>query len=94
LVSGGMLFSGYVQFVDKQTTSTKFGHVTTSTHQIRTGVILALDIRSGQLMWKSTVPGPIGVGGPSIGDGMLLVPTGKVQSSKGVGGSIVAFGLE
>jgi alcohol dehydrogenase (cytochrome c) len=94
LVSGGMLFSGYIQFVDKQTTSTKFGHVTTSTHQIRTGVILALDIRSGQLIWKSTVPGPIGVGGPSIGDGMLLVPTGKVQSSKGVGGSIVAFGLE
>lgn len=94
LVSKGLLFSGYIPFVEKQTTSSKFGHVTTSTHQIRTGVILAMNSRTGQVMWNSTVPGPIGVGGPSIGDGMLFIPTGKFQSSKGVGGSIVAFGLQ
>jgi outer membrane protein assembly factor BamB len=94
LVSKGLLFSGYLPFVEKQTTSSKFGHVTTSTHQIRTGLILALNSSTGEVEWKSTVPGPIGVGGPSIGDGMLFVPTGKIQSSKGVGGSIVAFGLE
>lgn len=94
LVTKGLLLSGYIQFVEKQTASSKSGNVITSTHQIRTGYILALDTRSGQLKWKSTVPGPIGVGGPSIGDGMFFVPTGKIQSSKGVGGSIVAFGLE
>lgn len=94
LVTKGLLLSGYIQFVEKQTASSKIGNVITSTHQIRTGYVLALDTRSGQLVWKSTVPGPIGVGGPSIGDGMFFVPTGKIQSSKGVGGSIVAFGLE
>ena len=36
---------------------------------------------------------PIGVGGASVGDGMLFIPIGKVQSYKGVGWSIVAFGL-
>jgi hypothetical protein len=39
------------------------------------------------------VKGPIGVGGASVGIGMLFVPTGKVQSYKGGGGSIVAFRL-
>jgi outer membrane protein assembly factor BamB len=59
----------------------------------RTGVVLALDNDTGKKMWTATVKGSIGVGGASVGGGMLFVPTGRVQSYKGVGGSIVAFGL-
>jgi hypothetical protein len=55
--------------------------------------MLALDSNTGKEMWMAAVKGPIGVGRASVGDGMLFVPTGKVQSYKGVGGSIVAFGL-
>lgn len=95
-VSQGLVFSGYIPFVEKSTTSSEHGHEnghTRPTHQIRTGLILALDSSTGKEMWRSTVPGPIGAGGPSIGDGMLFVPTGKIQSFKGILGSIVAFGL-
>lgn len=56
-------------------------------------MVLALDNDTGKKMWTATVKGSIGVGGASVGGGMLFVPTGKVQSYKGVGGSIVAFGL-
>jgi len=54
---------------------------------------LALDEDTGQELWKFNVAGPTGVGGPSIGDGMLYVPTGKIQAPKGFEGSIVAFSL-
>ena len=91
LVSKGLVFSGYLQFVEK-TKSSQFGYAP-RTYQLRTGVILALDSDTGKEIWKAAVAGPIGVGGPSIGDGMLFVPTGKIQSHKEVGGSIVAFGL-
>ncbi|HET8689166.1 MAG TPA: PQQ-binding-like beta-propeller repeat protein, partial [Methanosarcina sp.] len=90
LVSKGLLFSGYLPFVEKK--SSQFGHAP-RTYQLRTGLILALDSDTGQEIWKAALAGQIGVGGPSVGDGMLFVPTGKIQSYKGVGGSIVAFGL-
>lgn len=90
LVSKGLLFSGYLPFVEKK--SSQFGHAP-RTYQLRTGLILALDSNTGQEIWKAALAGQIGVGGPSVGDGMLFVPTGKIQSYKGVGGSIVAFGL-
>jgi outer membrane protein assembly factor BamB len=89
LVTQGLVFSGYIPFTK---TGSQFGHAT-GTHQIRTGVMLALDSDTGKEIWSDTVPGPIGVGGASMGDGSLFVPTGKIQQYKGVGGSIVAFGL-
>jgi len=49
--------------------------------------------RYSKEIWNARLPGPIGVGGASMGNGMLFVPTGKIQSYRGVGGSIVAFGL-
>jgi alcohol dehydrogenase (cytochrome c) len=90
LVTQGLVFSGYIPFTE----TTKLGHIGhPRSHQIRTGVMLALDSNTGKKMWTAAVKGPIGVGGASVGDEMLFVPTGKVQSYKGVGGSIVAFGL-
>jgi outer membrane protein assembly factor BamB len=98
LVTNGLVFSGYIPFVEKPSikyTTTPFGipKKITATHQIRTGLILALDEDTGQELWKFNIAGPIGVGGPSIGDGMLYVPTGKIQAPKGFEGSIVALGL-
>jgi alcohol dehydrogenase (cytochrome c) len=90
LISKGLVFSGYLPFGEKK--SSQFGH-TSTIHQIRTGLFLALDSNTGQEIWKAALAGPIVVGGPSIGDGMLFVPTGQIQSHKVVGGAIVALGL-
>jgi outer membrane protein assembly factor BamB len=87
LVTNGMVFTGYIPFTEKNTTT---NHTTT----VRSGVILALDKETGVKLWEFDVNAQIGQVGQSIGDGMLFVPTGH---SKGngvkVGGSIVAFGL-
>jgi alcohol dehydrogenase (cytochrome c) len=59
-------------------------------------VILALDKQTGEKLWEFNVNAPIGPVGPSTGDGLLYVPTGKVKglTTQGqIGGSIVAFGL-
>jgi alcohol dehydrogenase (cytochrome c) len=86
LVTQGLVFSGYIPF-------TETGKPSHTEHLMRTGVMLALDSDTGKKLWTATVEGPIGVGGASVGDRMLFVPTGKVQSYNGVGGSIVAFGF-
>ena len=60
---------------------------------------MALDKETGEKLWEYNVDAPIGEVGPSIANGMLFVPTGKIQgqpkdTSLGGGqGSIVAFGL-
>ncbi|MGC2574565.1 MAG: hypothetical protein WA364_23890 [Candidatus Nitrosopolaris sp.] len=91
MVTQGLVFSGYIPF-GETAKSSHTGHAIRS-HQIRTGVVLALDNDTGKKMWTAAVKGPIGVGGASLGDGMLFIPTGEVQSYKGVKGSVVAFGL-
>ena len=87
LITNGMVFTGYIPFTEKNTT-------TNHTATVRSGVILALDKETGVKLWEFDVNAQIGQVGPSVGDGMLFVPTGH---SKGngvkVGGSIVAFGL-
>jgi alcohol dehydrogenase (cytochrome c) len=92
LVTNDIVFAGYIPFTEK--TKAK---ATTTTHTINTksGVILALDKETGEKLWEYNVNAPLGQVGPSIGNGMLFVPTGKVQGQpKGEGqGSIVAFGL-
>ncbi|MGB6628340.1 MAG: hypothetical protein WBE61_09405, partial [Nitrososphaeraceae archaeon] len=56
------------------------------------GLIMALDKNNGKILWQFNVAAgsAIGIGGPSIGNGMLFVPTGV---SGGPIGSLVAFGL-
>ncbi len=91
LVTNDIVFAGYIPFTEK----TKSNHHTSST--IRSGVILALDKKTGQKLWEYNVNAQIGEVGPSIGNGLLFVPTDKIQvQSKNMprgGGSIVAFGI-
>jgi alcohol dehydrogenase (cytochrome c) len=91
LVTNGIVFTGYIPFTEK----TKGSHHTLST--TRSGVILALDKKTGQKLWEYNVNAQIGQVGPSIGNGLLFVPTDKIQvQSKNMprgGGSIVAFGI-
>jgi alcohol dehydrogenase (cytochrome c) len=57
--------------------------------------VLALDKETGKKLWEFNVNAPIGDVGPSVGDGMLFIPTGKIQGQPKegcVGGSIVALG--
>ena len=80
IVTNGIVFAGYIPFEGK----------------VRTGVILALDKETGEKLWEQNVNATIGPVGPSIGDGLLFVPTDKVQGlpkEESVGGSVVAFGL-
>ena len=86
LVTDGIVFAGYIPYMGKT----------------KSGVILALDKQTGKKLWEFDVNAPIGQVGPSIGDGMLFVPTGKgkmkntiqgLPKGERIGGSIVAFGL-
>ena len=76
LVTQGLVFSGYIPFTETAKSS-HIGHPIRS-HQIRTGVMLALNSDTGKKMWTAVVKGPIGVGGASVGEGMLFVPTGNI----------------
>ena len=85
------MFAGYIPFTESAKTKTNHTKTTSS------GVILALDKETGEKLWEFNVNAAIPQGGPSIGNGMLFVPTDKIQgqskdTSRG-GGSIVAFGL-
>jgi outer membrane protein assembly factor BamB len=80
-VSNGIVYTGYIQFEGNK----------------RSGVVLALDKTSGAKLWDYNVSAPIAPVGISIGNGMLFVPTDKVNlpgKKDDVGGSIVAFGLK
>jgi alcohol dehydrogenase (cytochrome c) len=91
LVTDDIVFTGYLPFTEK--TRAKSNHTTTTS----SGIILALDQETGEKLWEYNVNASIGAVGPSIGNGMLFVPTDEIKvQSKGmpVGeGSIVAFGL-
>lgn len=79
-VSNGVVYTGYIQFDGNK----------------RSGTVLALDKTSGAKLWDYDVSAPISPVGISIGNGMLFVPTDKVNlpgNDNDVGGSIVAFGL-
>jgi alcohol dehydrogenase (cytochrome c) len=80
LVTNDILFASYIPFAKN----------------MKTGVILALDKETGDQLWELNVNAPIAPVGPSIGDGMLFVPTGRIQGlakEGSVQGSVVAFGL-
>jgi alcohol dehydrogenase (cytochrome c) len=91
LVTDDIVFAGYLPFTEK--TRAKSNHTTTTS----SGVILALDQETGEKIWEYNVNASIGAVGPSIGNGMLFVPTDEIKvQSKGMPigeGSIVAFGL-
>lgn len=63
LVSKGVVYTGYIKFGEND----------------RTGIILALDKNTGEKLWEYDVRGSISPVGASIGNGMLFVPTDKVN---------------
>ena len=100
LVTDDIVFAGYIPFTEKATSksSTTTAISTNPVRTIKSGVILALDKQTGRKLWEYNVSAPIGIVGPSIGNGMLFVPTGKIQAQQAKGmpkgeGSIIAFGL-
>lgn len=55
---------------------------------------MALDTNTGEKLWEYAMDAPIAPVGPSIGDGMLFIPTqglSKENKEEAIG-SIVAFG--
>ena len=80
LVTNDLLFVGYIPY-ERQTKS---------------GTILALDKQNGSKLWEFNVDAPIAPVGPSIAQGLLFVPTGKLisnpaQSTSNGEGSLIAF---
>lgn len=85
LISNGILYTGYIEFGNNE----------------RNGIVLALDKETGDELWQYNVNAAISPVGASIGNGMLFIPTEKVnqgdnaddEDEEEIGGSIVAFGL-
>lgn len=80
LVTNDIVFTGYIPY-ERQTKS---------------GTILALDKLNGTKLWEFNVDAPIAPVGPSVANGLLFVPTGKLvsnpaQSSTSGEGSLIAF---
>ena len=93
LATNGIVFAGHVTAVGTPYEYNIFAAPTDSP-LMPSGIIVALDEDTGATLWECNVGAPIGIGGPSIGRGLLLVPTGspnEVPVNKG--GYIVAFGL-
>ncbi|MGI0044075.1 MAG: PQQ-binding-like beta-propeller repeat protein, partial [Nitrososphaeraceae archaeon] len=80
LVTNDILFTGYIPYDGK----------------IKSGIILALDKQTGSKLWEFNVNAPIAPVGPSIANGILFVPTGKLVSNPALSstrgeGSLIAF---
>ena len=97
LVTNGVVFSGTITAVGNNETGVTypFGDygAPTETPLITSGILRVFDAETGKELWEFNVGAPIGIGGPSIGEGMLLVPTGNMLEAGSSGGYIVAFGL-
>lgn len=96
LVTNGIVFSGTITPVGNKETGVtytfdEFG-TPEETPLITSGILRAFDADTGEEIWEFNVGAPVGIGGPSVGRGMLLVPTGHGQTPN-EGGYIVAFGL-
>ncbi len=91
LVTNGLVFAGQITATGKPYSYGPFGY-STDTPLMPSGVLMALDAGNGSTLWQADVGAPIGIGGPSIGQGMLIVPTGGIQTPN-KGGYVVAFGL-
>jgi alcohol dehydrogenase (cytochrome c) len=93
-VTNGLVFSGHMTAIGKPYQFGEFG-APAVTPLNPSGIIFALDKDTGKKLWDFNVGAPIGVGGPSIGHGMLLVTTGAPASAglENKGGDVIAFGL-
>ena len=97
LVTNGVVFSGTITAIENEETGVTypFGDYSspTETPLISSGILRAFDAETGNEIWEFNVGAPISIGGPSIGNGVLLVPTGNALEAASSGGYIVAFEL-
>jgi alcohol dehydrogenase (cytochrome c) len=91
LVTNGVVFSGHVTDTGKPYTYSDFGGPS-NTPLTPSGMLTALDSDTGKLLWEYNLGGQCGIGGPSIGNGYLIVPVGGIQIPNNAG-YVVAFGL-
>ncbi|MDQ4073858.1 MAG: PQQ-binding-like beta-propeller repeat protein [Thermoproteota archaeon] len=81
LVTNDILFAGAIPFTGKE----------------KSGIIMALDKKTGEKIWEYNINAAIAPVGPSVGSGMLFVPTDKINDlpkKDKVGGSIFAFEIK
>ncbi len=74
---------------DLVTNNLLFASTVTSTTN---GTIMAINKNNGQILWQTNTGTPVSLAGPSIGDGMLLVPTGLEEADNN-NGYLIAYGL-
>lgn len=91
LVTNGVVFSGHVTDTGKPYTYSDFAGPS-DTPLVPSGMLTALDADTGKVLWEFNLGAQCGVGGPSIGNGYLIVPTGGIQIPNN-GGYVIAFGL-
>jgi alcohol dehydrogenase (cytochrome c) len=96
LVTNGLVFAGHVTAIGNNQTGFKYPYSAfggpTDTPLISSGILMALDADTGKELWEFNVGAPVAIGGPSIGNGVLLVPTGDIEVPN-KGGYLIAFGL-
>ena len=96
LVTNGIIIAGHVTATGKPYGTSQFGGPDSSASAplIPSGIIFALDKDTGKKLWQFTIGTPPGIGGPSVGNGMLFVTTGQTFTiGANSGGGIIAFGL-
>lgn len=91
-VSNGVVFTGQITNIGTPYKFDVFG-TPAKTPLLPNGIVMALDKDTGKTLWQFRVGAPIGVGGPSLGNNMLYVPTGSHEIPALKAGAIVAFGL-
>jgi alcohol dehydrogenase (cytochrome c) len=91
LITNGVVFSGHVTDTGKPYTYSDFGGPS-KTPLVPSGMLTALDSDTGKLLWEFNLGGQCGIGGPSIGNGYLIVPVGGIQIPNDAG-YVIAFGL-
>jgi outer membrane protein assembly factor BamB len=92
-VTNGVVFAGHNTATGKPYKYSGFGGPISSPLN-PSGIVFALDKDTGKKLWEFNVGAPVGIGGPSIGHGMLFVTTGQVFTiGSNKGGDIIAFGL-
>src|SRR5215469_14208755 len=92
LVTNGIVFAGHITEIGKPYKDDVFG-TPYKTPLLANGIIMALDKQTGKKLWDFRMGSPVGVGGPSTGNGLLYVPTGSIEIPALKTGGIVAFGL-
>jgi alcohol dehydrogenase (cytochrome c) len=92
LVTNGLVFAGHVTDIGTPPWNYSDFGGPTYTSLLPSGIVMALNADDGSIMWQFNVGAQVAIGGPSIGNGYLLVPTGGIQTPNN-GGYVVAFKL-